>query len=73
MQEPYYFNHLHNLSKPNVLSIRNYQIDDIKATDLDQFLKIISLVQKYYTKCTNNLERVRATILIVKELNNEQP
>ena len=23
-----------------------------------QFLKIISLVRKYYTKCTNNLERV---------------
>lgn len=49
------------------------QIDDIKATDLDQFLKIESLIHKYYTKCTNNLEIVQATILIVKELDNEQP
>lgn len=45
------------------------QIDDIKSANLNQFLRIIALVQKYYMKC-NNLERIRATILIVKELDN---
>ena len=43
-------------------------IKQLKSSDLDLFLRIINLIQKHYTKCTNNLDRVKATILIVKEL-----
>ena len=44
------------------------QLDQLKSGDFDLFLRIISLIQKYYIKCTNNLDKVKATILIVKEL-----
>ena len=43
-------------------------LEEVNTADLDLFLKIIELIQKHYTKCTNNLDRVKATILIVKEL-----
>ena len=43
-------------------------IEQLKSSDLDLFLRIINLIQKHYTKCINNLDRVKATILIVKEL-----
>lgn len=46
-------------------------IKQIQSSDLDLFLKIMTLIQKHYIKCTNNLERVKATILIVKELEDD--
>ena len=49
------------------------QIDQLKTTDLDHFLRIISLIQKHYINCTNNLDRVKATILIIKKLENGYP
>ena len=40
----------------------------IQNTDLDLFLRIIDFIQKHYVNCKNNLDRVRATICIIKEL-----
>ena len=45
-------------------------IEEVKTADLDTFFKIISLIKKYYVNCTNNLDRVQAAIIIVKELDN---
>ena len=43
------------------------KLDDAENTNLDPFLRILDLIQKYYVNCTNNLERLKATILIIKE------
>ena len=43
-------------------------LSEVKDSDLDTFLKILDLIRKHYTKCTTNLERVKATMMIVKEL-----
>ena len=45
-------------------------IEQIQSADLDLFLNIISLIQNYYLNCTNNIDRVKATIQIIKELEN---
>ena len=45
-----------------------HNLEDLKTADLDMFLKIISLIKKHYTNCTNTYDRVKATILIVKEI-----
>ena len=42
--------------------------DEIRSSDLDTFLRIIELIKKHYIKDTNNLDRVKTTIQIVKEL-----
>ena len=52
-----------NLNSP----IENALVE-VKHSDLDIFFRILELIQKYYTKCTSNIERVRATMFIVKEL-----
>lgn len=64
-----------NLQTPNLQTStdnRGYTIEEavekMKTAGLDLFIRIIKLIQKHYTKCTTNLERVKATILIVKEL-----
>lgn len=44
------------------------KLDAIQNTDLDLFLRIIDLIQKHYIYCTNNLDRVKATIRIIKDL-----
>ena len=44
------------------------QIGQLKSADLDLFLKIIALIQKHYLNCTNNRDKVKTTMLIVKEL-----
>ena len=61
--------HSHLNKNPDITT----RIDQIKSTDLDLFLQIITLIQKYYVNCNNNLDRVKATIQIVKELENRQP
>ena len=43
-------------------------LDDFPAIDLDRFLKIIALIRKHYAHCTNDFDRIQATILILKEL-----
>ena len=54
----------HILSGEDIIHI----LDDVKTKDLDMFLKIISLIKKHYANCTNTYDRVKATILIVKEI-----
>lgn len=41
-------------------------LEEMKSTDLNLFIRIIDLIQKHYIKCTTNLKRVKAIILIVK-------
>ena len=74
MQKLYHLNHPHSLSKPNILSTRNYPIDDIKpGLVLKNYIAHPKKKKrKIIRNAHNNLERVRATILIVKELHNEQ-
>ena len=68
MQE--HLNHPLSFNKLNFRLTQIYlsdQINKFNSADQDQFLKIIALIQKYYMNCINNLERVRATILIQKK------
>ena len=52
-------------SFPHSFSQQNYTL----PADLDLFLRI-TLIQKHDIKCINNLDRVKATILKIKELEN---
>ena len=46
----------------------NNTLEEMETTDLDLFLKIITLIQKHYIKWTNNLDRAKVIIQIIKEL-----
>lgn len=45
------------------------KLEDISSSDLDFLLRIISLIPKYYTKCTNNMDWVKATMQISYHIN----
>ena len=51
---------------PQTNSITN--LEDIKISGLELFMRIIDLIRKHYINCTNNLDRVMATARIVAEL-----
>ena len=44
------------------------QIGYLQSTDLGLFLRIIELMQKYFVHCTNNTDRVKAAIHIIREI-----
>ena len=45
-----------------------HRLKEVKATDLDIFLKILDLMQRYYVNCHSIYEKVQATVRIIKEL-----
>lgn len=44
------------------------KLGEVKASDLDIFLRIIDLIQIHYVNCTSTYDKVKATVRIVKEL-----
>ena len=45
-------------------------IEQIQSADLDLFLNVISLIHIPHLNCTNNIDRIKTTIQIIKELEN---
>ena len=60
--------HFLNSHKLKNTTIDLTELENISSSDLELFLSIFLLTQKYYNKYTNNLNRIKATIQIVKEL-----
>ena len=49
----------------NLNSLIENVLDEVKHSDLDTFLRILELIQKHYTKCTSNIERVRESTILI--------
>lgn len=55
---------------PQTTDNLNDQLDALKSSDLDLFLRILDLIQIHYLPCKNNVDRVKATIQIIKKLDD---